>query len=250
MIGGLSRWFRGERVDAPGSVDIVTFFYDDWLHGGAAGWREEYINRFANMVARNLSLPHRVILYTDDRQYRNDRLEVRYLPEYMDRWPRHESGIGMNLKRMIAWDPKQDLADAVMVIDLDMTIQNSIDRLITGYRGDFIMNEAGKGSPGGGIYYTPRRGLFGDRLWQPLHDDLPRALEISEGGRDRLWTDTQLNGRYDFLQRRFPGQVLSYRKNRDNPEALKRAAIVWYHGHPKPHELVEQGDTFIQSVWY
>lgn len=84
----------------------------------------EYVNRFYNMVARNITPPFRVICFTDQTEGMDPRIETRPLPEPDFVMPKNTPG---KWPKSQLWGDLGDITGTVLFMDLDIIITDNID---------------------------------------------------------------------------------------------------------------------------
>lgn len=195
----------------------------------------DYVNRLANAVARNVTVPYRFVCLTDADQ---------------------SSGFGTNVHEMYSlrnvfpgWWSKMELFRGDLYpehdwlfLDLDTVIINNIDEIVSSSHHCLTALDD---------FYRP--GSLGSGLlaWQPMryravYDTFvnnPQLVmqQYSEGG-DQQWIQASISTFLTF-QSRFPDAVVSFKKHctRTSTDILvpKDAKIICFHGTPKPHETVQ-----------
>jgi glycosyltransferase involved in cell wall biosynthesis len=225
---GAEKFARNERLYyEKWDIRPITFCCVSW--GNYCGRGVEYVNVLHDMIERNMvpGVPWRFVCFTDDPAGVN--AECRPLPD-LDGW--HNK---IYLFKPGLFEPGERIA----FFDLDTLIMGSLDEVV-GYRGKFA---------------TLRD------FWRP--DGLGPAVILWESGaHPEIWTEYEkagypklergdqewlesLNLQSDILQDIFPGKFLSY-KTHCNPYPAQDAAVVCFHGYPRPHECTQK---WVQDTW-
>lgn len=158
---------------------------------------------------------------------------VRFEP-LLNHWPKHQ-----HLK-LECFRPELGLADRAVLTDLDNFFLGDLDEMLA-YEGRFAARST----------FRPRQRPQPQMSWamfDPHHDDIRSIWRAAEGmspgqinefaptgmGRgDQLFVYKMI-GEYDRLDKMFPGQLESWKRN--TTEAGD-ARILFAHGKPKPHKL-------------
>ena len=206
-------------------LNVVCFWWGNWCspHG------QEYVEKLARGVARNLSLPYNFICFTDREGLQVDGIEFRKLesPSWMGKLP-----------KITAFNPEHGFEGRVLVLDLDTAVTGSISD-IASYSGDFAVRAVYKKpkiADGDTIGF--RVGFGVDEIWRPF-ECKPKQVEQATGGRERWWYRKVVREQklpLDLWQTLYPGQLFSY-KNHCRQGLPEGARLVSFHGVPRPHEL-------------
>lgn len=163
----------------------------------AYGYSMEHVDRAARMVRRNLQIPHRFLLLTDD-QFHNvptildagDAWQIDYLDEKLlmlgHRWPK------LSLFSPVA----KEYGDQLLYLDLDMVITGPLDSLVTD--DDFRIVQ--QTVPLKGMHYNSSIMLLRpgtrDRVWNEFDPDKAMRLcrENQYGASDQYWIANVLGG--------------------------------------------------------
>lgn len=223
-------------------------------HGSKYG--PEYVNKLYNMIQRHLTVPHRVICFTDNPLELNPAIEIRPLPTD----PRYQ---GWWWKPFVFKQGHFQDGDINLFIDLDMVIVANIDKLITYKPDKFLGLEDvsrvfGRGLPKlcSAVLRWPANSY--DNIWTSIEKD-PNLMKQFQGDQDLIWHLHKKNIEF------FPADwIRSYKweiRNRNelvrlksgwvfkdikNPEIHKDTAILAFHGTPNPHEV---NDSIIVDNW-
>lgn len=196
------------------------------------GWGERYVERLKNAVARNLSVDHRFICFSD-RLLNLAGVECR--PLNPPSWKGH-------LPKLYVYSPEAGLSGRVILFDLDNVIVGSLadmaaydgplcvrGRLTPAYNrlpdGDMISFDAGAVA----------------HLWEAANR---KDIEDITLGRERVFIH-YVAPHCDQWQVICPGQVVSYRYQ-CKAGLPKNARVCSMHGRPRPHEV---RDKFIVDHW-
>lgn len=179
----------------------------------------DYVNRLQAMVARHLSYEHTFICLTDNPEGLNCQAET-IDPEVYPTW----------WGKILAFTHDE----RVLLFDLDTVIVDSID-FMAAYDGDFCTLR--------GFGYPFRYGSavlsiapgFGRHVHEEYAKDPAKAQWISGSFGDGQFMQLCL-GEQDRWQDLYPGKFVSYKAHCQQgvPEG---AAVVCFHGTPRPHEI-------------
>lgn len=142
----------------------------------------------------------------------------------------------------------------VLCLDLDVVIVNSLKDILN-YDGEFctrgMFKKGHERELDGDIMSFRACQKTEDKFWTPFVNNI-EFVERTTGGRERFWiryvTENKADNWYDIA----PGQVISYKRNMgpNGRKVLpKNATIVSCHGYPRPHQIVERGESWIKSYW-
>lgn len=198
----------------------------------------EYVNILFDMVRRNLSVgyPGRFVCLTDNPSGLDDGIQTLPLPANLETW----WGKLYMFKRDLFAD-----GERIVFMDLDTLIVGSLDSLAR-YSGKFACLRD---------FYYPERLGPAVIAWEAGEYSASIYDEWLAKGSPRhpmgdLWWLNQLNGgrfakQIDILQDVLPGKFCSYKAD-CHPYPPKGAAVVCFHGQPKPSNC---GAEWVQSVW-
>ena len=196
----------------------------------------EYVTRLRDGVARNLSVEHEFVCITDSLSGLPNDLEKILLPVGLDTWWG---------KVWLFSDECQGLlkGDKVLFLDLDTIILDDID-FLTRERVRWtpltILRGFGYGHRFGSAVMNWPRGQYTD-IWKHYADDPDKAQWLCAQFGDGAWIQLQVGeGNAEFWQDLWPGKLCSL-KFHCSPETgpPERAAVVCFHGSPRPHEVDE-----------
>ena len=205
--------------------------------GNFEGRGAEYVNVLFDMVARNLAegFPGRFVCFTDDPTGLAplaDHIVARPLgpvPASARKWFH---------KLYLFSEGLFDPGDRILFLDLDTLITGRMDE-IAAYQGDFAILQDFYRNGGLQSSVMLWRAGFGEHIWQSWLD--AGCPEVSGG--DQVWIERQQKDT-DILQVLFPGLFVSYKATRG--ETPSKAAVVVFHGEPRPHQIVE---GWVPQVW-
>ena len=196
---------------------------------GKPEYDHRYVNRLHAMVARNLSIPFRFVCYTDDPT--GIKCPTRKLPANLYGW----------WAKLAIF--KEGYDGKTLYLDLDTIIVGNLD-FVDDYRGDFALLRD---------FYRPDGLGSGVMLWNRPHphlwiDWLHAGKPEHELG-DQGWMEQNLD-EPDRLQDIFPERFVSFKVHCNN-EVPDGAAVVCFHGVPKPSDLDEnyEVDALLLSQW-
>ena len=188
----------------------------------------EYVNLLRDMVLRNLSIDtiDRFICITDDRIGLDDGIEIIDLPSDLETW----------------WGKlymfKKDLftsGDRMVFMDLDTVITGRLDTIFK-YQGKLAALRD---------FYKPSELASGILLWEAGSQTIWEDWEADGKPRNEIG-DQWWIGKYqaDFLQDLYPNKFVSF-KGDCQISPPSDAAVICFHGLPRPHQI--QG--WISNFW-
>lgn len=189
-------------------------------------YSHSYVNRLYRAVRANLSVPHRFICLTDDSA--GQACPSKMLPKGLEGW-----WAKLALFRYGALEPP------VIYFDLDTVIVDSID-FMAEFKGDFAILRD---------FYRPEGMGSGVMLWnkpQPhVWDNWLAAGRPNHPLGDQGWMEQQVP-KAEKIQDLWPGKVKSFKAD-DLQDGPKGAAVVAFHGQPKPHDF--PGGHWVERAW-
>lgn len=149
-----------------------------------------------------------------------------------------------NLKKMILYAPESELPGLVLAFDLDTVIQKSLRPLLETLKKQI---EAGNWLVTCEAAYRPRKiggSVIGFRscpeltalLWDELRNNATRVMDETQGAERMFYRRMLPLSRVKFWGRLLPDQVVSYKMTQNRPTVLNNAAVIRFHGRPRPHE--------------
>lgn len=179
----------------------------------------EYVNNLAAMVARNLSVAHKFICYTDDATGLVLGVVVKGLPGNVTGW----------------WNklyPFLNEKDRCLYIDLDTVITGNLDKMAA-YSGPFACLRDFLRTDGLGSGVMMWNGDHSDIWFKWLQAGKPEKISGSDTIGDQAWIE-RMRPKADRIQDMHA--VYSYKLHcRGWPPA--GAKMVCFHGKPRPHEV-------------
>jgi len=226
-------------------IDIVTFKWkpkNDFRNEYTA----EHVNRLAEMVKRNVTVPYRFICVTDDPT--GIREDVQVYPLWENPAPHYGTLKRPNCfarLRMFANDEfiNSHFNERIVWLDLDALILGNIDHILND-KADFkIWYVDGEVSLCNGSLVSHKRGTRTD-LWTKFN---PKNVHPEEGyqnttghiGSDQAWIAQNLRPE-DLRFGKIDG-VYSYRCHVKGKPLPPDAKIVFFHGDDKAEDLLEVG---------
>jgi len=204
--------------------------------GNYEGRGAEYVNTLFDMARRNLAegYPGKFVCFTDDPRGLDEGIEARPVQPGLTGWWNKlylfKSGVFREGER-------------VLYFDLDTLITGRLDE-IAGYAGEFaIMADLFKPVSGpfsgwqSGVMAW--RGGFGSHLWE----EFEKAGFPDVVGGDQAWIASH-QPTADLFQNLYPDLFVSYKAT--GGEIPTKASVVCFHGHPRPHEVLE---GWVPQVW-
>lgn len=213
------------------SLTVACCFWNDFPTGDAK-LGEEYVKRLRNSVARNLSLPHDFVCFSDRSI---DGVETR---------PLNPPSWQGNLPKTYIYSPDAGLDGRVLLFDLDNVIVGSLDDMAA-YDGPLCVRgrfQSGKRLPDGDMISFEAGSEMAKHLWEQANS--PDVLKHSNNGREREFI-LHAAPNADHWQDICPGQVWSYRlqcRGKKPPNAR----VISCHGKPRPHEITAK---FVLENW-
>lgn len=187
-----------------------------------------YVNKLYAMVKRNMSIPFKFLCLTDDSK--GIKCRTRQLPRGLKGW----------WAKLALFTPY--LQGPVLYLDLDTIIIDSLD-FVEDYEGDFAILRD---------FYRPDGYGSGVMLWnkpQPhVWDNWNNSGRPNHELGDQGWMEQQIKA--DLLQDIFPGKFVSFKADCEK-EVPEGAAVVCFHGLPKPADLdpAYEVDCLLLSQW-
>lgn len=199
--------------------------------GNYCGRGKQYVETLHDMVNRNLSDKqiYNFVCFTDDPEPYEDSIEKRPLHGQLEGW---WNKLYLFKKGHFHKD------DLILYLDLDTCVVSGLDSIIK-YEGDFaILRDV----------YRPEGLQSSVMLWRGDYSCIWTEFEkenfpLIEGG-DQAWIE-RMNLKPVILQQQFPHQFVSY-KERAQFQIPKDAKVVFFHGHPRPHECLE---NWVPKIW-
>ena len=209
--------------------------------GNYCGRGAEYVNNLFDMISRNLPIGFdgKFICFTDDPRIEGiaSGIIVKPLPEPgLDGW----------------WNKLALFKDGVFVdgervwfFDLDTLVMGELDDILE-YDGDFATLTD--------FYHSERVGPA-IMAWKvgadskSIFSEWENKQKPQDGLGDLWWINNLDQGRFarrcDKLQSLFPGKFVSYKVD-CHPYAPQGAAVVCFHGSPKPHDCNKE---WVAEIW-
>lgn len=195
--------------------------------GNYGGRGAEYVNVLFDMVYRNLGIPYRFVCFTDDPEGLNEAIDAR--PAVGEGW----------WAKLALFAPEAfEAGDRVLYFDLDTLVIGEITELAE-YQGKFACLRD---------FYRPDGYGSGVMAWEAgtlshVWFDWVAAGKPQVSGGDQAWLEKVLEA--DRLQDLYPGKLVSYKAD-CHPYPPKGAAVVCFHGEPKPHNCLQ---GWVQETW-
>lgn len=223
-------------------ITVVSFLWGEWFGKGKI-----YLQRLKGGIERNTSCPLK-FLCLSDRLYQGTGWTIKPIVPI--------STVG-NLRKLSVYNPIHELSGRVFVCDLDIVIVGSLDDIF-GYSGEFCIkaNHGRDGLckpmvPDGDIFLQNLKASKRAQVWKWLNKNISH-IESVTGGAERLFYKGwgQNIFKLTYLQKEFPGQVLSFKRDGLHKKPLpKDARIVTFHGRKaKPHRRCDQSD-WVKEHW-
>lgn len=216
------------KPDRPKPVTICCVQAGDYQGRGA-----QYVNVLYDMVLRSLPAgrPYSFVCFTDAPSGLHADIDARALPEpglsgWWNKLALFKRGVFAEGER-------------VFFLDLDTLVISALDSILT-YGGKFAALRD---------FYRPDGLGSGLMSWVPecnydIWDRWEAAGRPMPAGGDQSWIE-EVRTDADRWQNLFAGQVVSY-KVHCNPYPPKGAAVVCFHGEPRPHNCTQK---WVQDAW-
>lgn len=198
-----------------------------------ARYGADYVNTLFDMVRRNLPAGYagRFVCFTDDATGLDPAIVVKSVPQEL-------ASRGWWAKLYLFSEDAFPKGERVLYFDLDTCITGPLDAIAGCTSWFAILRDAYRPDGLQSSVMAWEAGKTTD-VWD-LWEDAGRP-EV-EGG-DQAWIE-QFGG-LDLLQDLFPGQLRSY-KVECRYEIPKGTSVVFFHGHPRPHEVIA---AWVPEVW-
>lgn len=197
----------------------------------------EYVNILHAMLLRHLTVPFKLSCFTDDPAGIGYGIAIRALPGNLHGW----------WNKLWLFNPKAFHAgERVLFLDLDTVILRNIDALARCTQDFVILRDFYRSRGLGSGVMLWRAGAM-DHVWNDfVADGYP-----SFSGGDQAYLEIEAHrtwghdiGKNRILQNLFPGMFASFKA--DCAEGPGEAAVICFHGQPKPHNC---GAAWIESHW-
>ena len=201
------------------------------LRTGGDTYNAKYVNALAENIKKHTTINYKLVVMTDnptgfDKTFVDETISLKH--NYKGWWSKIE------LFRPGIFD-----ADRVFYMDLDTVVVGNIDELLlfdtnfAGIRDLYHLNFLQTGL----LSWNP---AYSHQIYENFISHSIRIMnEYPEG--DARWIRENLYN-YDYLQDEFPNKIVSYKahclnKNTGAVTIPKDAAIVCFHGKPRPHTV-------------
>lgn len=217
-------------------LNIVCFLWhgdrwDDSVDG------VEYVNRLYRGMKRNLSLSFGFICFSTVEGIYDSGIDVREFDS--------PSWRGC-LPKLTVFNPDHNFQGRVVMCDIDCVITGSLDEMFS-YDGDICLRAKfiDLTIPDGDLVGF-RAGFGVKEIWQQFKDN-PLYVADFTGGRERYWYRETVP-HADLWQQKYPGMLLSYKRNIRPKGGLfgPEVKMISCHGKPRPHEIKE---SWIKEHW-
>lgn len=201
----------------------------------------EYVNRLANGIRRNTTVPYKFVVLSDIYEGYNDNVdEVFPLLDSLPGW----------WSKVELFRPDFYPGEQILFFDLDTIILGNLDQIVSHPHSftaltDFLYPE----HIGSGVLAWKQENMgkhYRGFMKNPVH----AMSETSRG--DQEWIESVIESPNSF-QSLFPGQFISFKlhvvRHRRLPDLgiPKGAKVLCFHGTPKPHDLLQYNT--IQENW-
>lgn len=237
-------------------IRVCTFKWDDpnGRFNHLFRYGAEHVNRWARAVRRNLTLPHELVVITDDPAGITE--DVRVVPLWDD-W-RHLGGCYVRL-RAFAPDMTDTIGPRFVWMDLDCVITGSLDPLFSRAEPFVIWSNGYSGNPYCGSMAMMDAGARKE-VWEDFDPETSRQEAKHYVGTDQAWiahrlgpdeaTWTQKDGvlsRYDVGI--LNGMTRGTYKLRPRP-LPKGTRVVFFHGYCDPsQDDIQEHLPWVKKFW-
>jgi uncharacterized Rossmann fold enzyme len=174
----------------------------------------KYVNNLYRSVQRNMTIPHRFVCFSD-------------IPHRIECETHPIQGSGWFAKLFLF---KEFTQGRIIFLDLDTVITSNIDHLAE-YKGDFALLRDFYRPDGYGSGVMLWRGGFGQEITDSFISDGQPNIE----GGDQIYIESKIKS-VDRLQDIFQNKIVSYKVHAEHG-VPDQAAIVCFHGFPRPHQV-------------
>lgn len=181
------------------------------------GRGHEYVRKLRDAVARNMTRPYRFVCLTDEQI---DGVDCMLVPGGLKGW----------LAKIYLFEAFKE--DPTLYLDLDTFVMGSLEPLLAKLEGapEAVLRD----------FYSESSANTGVMYWET---DLSYIWkEYTEAGcpaiaTDAEWIVPRLPGRTQMVQDLIPGRVLSFKAHCNAVDPPADAALICFHGKPRPHEV-------------
>jgi hypothetical protein len=189
----------------------------------------DYVNKLANAVARNLTIPYRFVCLSNVTEGFNENVHevVPLKHDFQGWWSKVEL-----FRRDLYVDSQW------FFFDLDTVILDNIDDIVGANHCFTTLDDFYReGHIGSGVMAWKQRWFT--RIYEDFIENPQRAINSTMYG-DQEWIQNKLES-WDTFQARFPNAMVSFKK-----DCVKTATdvivpggakVMCFHGTPKPHEV-------------
>jgi len=195
----------------------------------------EYVNKLYRGVQEGLTAKHRFCCFTDDDEGIDKEIQTMPLYGNYEGW----------WNKMLLFRGLPGLHGRIIWLDLDTVITGNID-FLTEYNGNLAWLRD---------FYRPQFGASGAMLmmdganrwvWHRFEQRQHELMKRYYGDQEVINILLQNEGKEaDYLQDLWPDKIVSYKVHCQN-RLPKEAAIVCFHGRPRPHEAES---AWISNFW-
>lgn len=226
-------------------LTVTTFHWSDASRRRSYTFTHEHVRILRNMVARNLSIPHRFVCVTDDQI---DGIETVSLD-----WSRHVPGT-VFIRLMQHRPDYADIIGATRVLnlDLDMCVVGSLDHIVSRTEPSVWFHNPGWPAPGRAFYQSSFQ-MFTPGTHPELYEEFdpietPKWVNRRFGGAEQAWISERLPWDLPFVDARDgvlgAGRIGDYNSDRacDLPAG---ACLVTFPG----NRMCDQPDVQAKFPW-
>jgi hypothetical protein len=181
------------------SLVVTTYFWSDESRRRNYVFTHEHVRILRNMVARNLSIPHRFVCVTDD--------EIEGIETVKLDWSKHVPGTVFI--RLMQHRPDYAGiigADRVLNLDLDMAVVGSLDHIASRPEPSVWFRNPNWPAPARAFYQSSFQ-LFTAGTHPELYEDFdpketPKWVNWRFGGAEQAWISERLDWDLPFIDAR------------------------------------------------
>jgi hypothetical protein len=227
-------------------ITVVTWLWSQ--KGRQVLYKPEYVNTWARMISRNLTIPHRLLCITDN----PEGIEIETYPLWEppevinEKWGITRPQCYVRLKAF-SEEMKPILGDRFVSVDLDCVVTGSLDAVFS-KPDDFIINkgETLKNDYNGSMWMMNTGAR--SKVWSGFSQDGVRKASESFMGSDQGWIRYCLGSE----EKTFTNQdgVFSYvRIKNDRRWRPNQSCIVFFQGSIKPWDSTAQKHIWVRDNW-
>jgi len=225
-------------------LTIVTWIWSQ--KGRSVVYKPESVNVWANMVSRNITIPHRFLCFAEDSQG----IEIPTYPLWEDikvsrsDWGNHRPHCYRRLKAF-SEDMRPILGDRFVSMDLDCVVTGNLDEIL-GRNDDFIINRGttGKNTYNGSMWMMNTGAR--KQVWEDFTEIGAKEAARHFLGSDQSWIRYKL-GPFEKTWGPEHGVNTYLALRRIYDANLKNTNLVFFQGTMKPWESTAQEFSWVRQ---